>query len=361
MTGLVQISGSKATSLACFPSNSRYLFSMTQNIPLSVLDLAPISEGTSTADALGETVKLAQHVEQQGYTRLWFAEHHGMPSIGSVSPEVLIASAAAHTKSLRLGSGGIMLLNHPPLRIVEAFRTLEALYPARIDLGIGRAPGGDGYAMRALRTGGGEEFSHYLAELLAFEEGTFPAGHPLAHVKVAPGGVSLPPQWMLGSSGGSADAAGQLGMGYAFAAHFSPAPGRPAIDAYRRAFQPSAAFPKSKAIVCVSVICAETDKEAEFLATSQSLSWALFHSGELRRILPPEEASAYDFTAHQRAIIEKQSATWIVGGPDKVKAEMEKKRQETGADEVMVTTTIYSYEARRRSFSLVAEAYGLKS
>lgn len=216
---------------------------MTQSIPLSVLDLAPISEGTSTADALAETVKLAQHVEKSGYTRLWFAEHHGMPSIGSVSPEVLIASAAAHTTTLRLGSGGIMLLNHPPLRIVEAFRTLEALYPGRIDLGLGRAPGGDGYAMRALRTGGGEEFSHYLAELLAFEEGTFPADHPLAHVNVAPGGVALPPQWMLGSSGGSADAAGQLGMGYAFAAHFSPAPGKPAIDAYRKAFQPSAAFP----------------------------------------------------------------------------------------------------------------------
>lgn len=334
---------------------------MTQQIPLSVLDLAPISEGTSTPDALAETVKLAQHAEQAGYTRLWFAEHHGMPSIGSVSPEVLIASAAAHTKSLRLGSGGIMLLNHPPLRIVEAFRTLEALYPGRIDLGLGRAPGGDGYAMRALRTGGGEEFSHYLAEMLAFEEGTFPAGHPLAHVNVAPGGVALPPQWMLGSSGGSADAAGQLGMGYAFAAHFSPAPGRPAIDAYRNAFQPSDAFPESKAIVCVSVICAETDAEAEYLATSQSLSWALFHSGELRRLLPPEEASDHEYTDHQKAVIEKQRATWIIGSPEKVKAEMDAKREETGADEIMVTTTMYSYEERRKSFALIADAYGLQA
>lgn len=334
---------------------------MIQPIPLSVLDLAPISEGSSTSEALAETVKLAQHAEQTGYTRLWFAEHHGMPSIGSVSPEVLIASAAAQTEHLRVGSGGIMLLNHPPLRIVEAFRTLEALYPGRIDLGIGRAPGGDGYAMRALRTGGGEEFSHYLAEMLAFEEGTFPAGHPMARVNVAPGGVSLPPQWMLGSSGGSADAAGQLGMGYAFAAHFSPAPGRPAIDAYRKAFKPSEAFPESKAIVAVSAICAETDEEAEYLATSQSLSWALFHSGELRRLVPPEQAVAYNYTDHQRAIIEKQSATWIVGCPDKVKAEMDAKREETGADEIMVTTTIYSYEARRKSFSLVAEAYGLKA
>ena len=331
---------------------------MTRKVPLSVLDLAPIPEGTSTADALGETVKLAQHAEKTGYTRLWFAEHHGMPSIGSVSPEVLIASAAAHTTTLRLGSGGIMLLNHPPLRIVEAFRTLEALYPGRIDLGIGRAPGGDGYAMRALRTGGGEEFSHYLAELLAFEEGTFPAGHPLAHVNVAPGGVSLPPLWMLGSSGGSAHAAGQLGMGYAFAAHFSAAPGRPAIDAYREAFKPSEAFPEPRAIVCVAVICAESDEEAEYLSSSQAVSWALFHSGELRRLIPPEEAVAFDLTDHQRAIIEKQSANWIIGGPEKVRREMEQKRAETGADEIMVTTTMYSYEARRKSFSLVAGAYG---
>ncbi len=332
---------------------------MTQSIPLSVLDLAPISEGTSTPEALAETVKLAQHAEKEGYTRLWFAEHHGMPSIGSVSPEVLIASAAAHTSRIKVGSGGIMLLNHPPLRIVEAFRTLEALYPGRVDLGIGRAPGGDGYAMRALRTGGGEEFSHYLAELLAFEEGTFPADHPLSRINVAPGGVSLPPQWMLGSSGGSADAAGQLGMGYAFAAHFSPAPGGPAINAYRRAFRPSEHFPESRAIVCVSVICAETDEEAEYLASSQAVSWALFHSGELRRLLPPEEAVAHELSDHQRRIIEKQSATWIIGGPDKVRAAMEQKRAETGADEIMVTTTMHSYEARRKSFSLIARAFGL--
>lgn len=334
---------------------------MSQSVPLSVLDLAPIAEGVTTSEALQETVKLAQHAEQAGYSRLWFAEHHGMPSIGSVSPELLIASAAAQTKTIRLGSGGVMLLNHAPLRIVEAFRTLEALYPDRIDLGIGRAPGGDGYAMRALRTGGGEEFPHYLAEMLAFEEGNFPAQHPLSHVLVAPGGVSLPPLWMLGSSGGSAEAAGQLGTGYAFAAHFSAAPGRPAIDTYRNAFQPSAHFPEPRAIVCVSVICAPTDEEAEYLAGSQALSWALFHSGELRRLVSPEEAAAYDYSDRQKAIIEKQRPLWIIGGPDKVKAEMEQKRAETGADEIMVTTMMHSYDLRRRSFSLIAEAFGIET
>ena len=244
---------------------------MTSSFPISILDLAPISDGTSTPDALNETVELAKAGDRLGYERVWYAEHHGMPMIGSVSPEILIASAAAATSGIRVGSGGVMLLNHVPLRIVEAFRSLEALHPGRIDLGLGRAPGGDGYAMRALRTGGGEDFSHYLAELLAFEEGGFPDGHPFAHVEVAPGGVSLPPMWMLGSSGGSAEAAGQLGMGYAFAAHFSTTPGGPAINAYRDAFQPGPVFKEPRTIVCVSVVCAPTDEEADFLAGSQAL------------------------------------------------------------------------------------------
>ena len=333
---------------------------MASPFPLSILDLAPIAEGVTTSEALTETVKLAQAGEAMGYTRLWFAEHHGMPSIGSASPEVLIASAAAATSRIRVGSGGVMLLNHAPLRIVEAFRTLEALNPGRIDLGLGRAPGGDGYAMRALRTGGGEEFSHYLAELMAFEEGTFPVDHPLSRVAVAPGGVGLPPMWLLGSSGASASGAGELGMGYAFAAHFSPAPGGPAIAAYRKAFVPSPAFPEPKSIVCVSVICAETDEEAQFLSGSQALSWALFHSGQQRKLVPPEEAAAHDYTERELAIIENQRPLWIIGSPQTVKARIEEKREETGADEVMITTQMHSYDKRRESYRLIAEAFGLE-
>jgi len=327
--------------------------------PLSVLDLAPIADGVAASDALNETVNLAQHAERLGYSRMWFAEHHGMGSIGSVSPEILIASAAARTSTLRLGSGGVMLLNHAPLRIVEAFRSLEALFPGRIDLGIGRAPGGDGHAMRALRSGGGEEFASYLSELLAFEEGTFPADHPLSRVEVAPGGVALPPLWMLGSSGGSADAAGRLGMGYAFAAHFSPAPGAPAIEAYRRAFTPGPVFFEPRTIVCVSVICAPTDEEAEFLAGSQALSWALFHSGQQRRLVTPEEAAAHDYTERERAIIARQRPLWIVGSPETVAEKMEHKRIEAGADEIMVTTMTHSADMRRRSYALVAETFGM--
>jgi len=334
---------------------------MTSPVPLSLQDLAPIAEGTSTAEAMAETIKLAQLADELGYTRLWYAEHHGMPSIASSVPEILIGSAAAHTEAIRVGSGGVMLLNHAPLRIVEAYRTLEALHPGRIDLGLGRAPGGDGYAMRALRTGGGEEFPAYLSELLAFEDAGFPEDHPYSRVPVAPGGISLPPLWLLGSSGSSATAAGQLGIGYAFAAHFSHTPAGPAFEAYKYAFNATAAFPKPRTILCVSVVCAPTDEEAQFLSGSQALSWALFHSGggQLRKLIPPEEAAAHVYTPQQQSVIEHQSTLWIVGSPEKVRDTIMQKVEESGADEVMITTTMHSYELRRRSYRLIAEAFGL--
>jgi len=332
---------------------------MTAPFALSIQDLAPIADGTTTPQAMAETIKLAQLGDQLGYTRLWYAEHHGMPSIASSVPEILIGSAAAHTKSIRVGSGGVMLLNHAPLRIVEAYRTLEALHPGRIDLGLGRAPGGDGYAMRALRTGGGEEFAQYLSEMLAFEEEGFPPEHPFSHVAVAPGGISLPPLWLLGSSGSSATAAGQLGIGYAFAAHFSQTPAAPAFAAYREAFTPTAAFPEPRTLLCLSVICAPSDEEARFLSSSQEVNWALFTSGEQRRLFAPEQAIAHPLTAQQRAVIEHQSSLWIVGSPETVKAAISQKAEAAGADEVMITTTMHSYELRRRSYSLIADAFGL--
>ncbi|SFZ85295.1 luciferase family oxidoreductase, group 1 [Devosia enhydra] len=331
------------------------------SVALSVLDLAPIAEGVSTPEALRETARLAQTAEALGYTRVWYAEHHGMPSIGSAAPELLIANSAAATSTIRVGSGGIMLLNHQPLRIVEAFRTLEALHPGRIDLGLGRAPGGDRLAMQALRTGGGEEFSAYFAEMIAFDEEGFPPDHPFSRLLASPGGVSLPPIHLLGSSGSSAHAAGQMGLGYAFAAHFSATPGGPAIAAYRRGFEASRQLKAPHAIVCLSVICAETDEEAEFLAGSQALSWALFHSGQIRKLVSPEEAAAHPYTEREKAIIANQRPLWIIGGPQTVKAEIEAKLAETGADEVMITTTLHSYAKRRRSYELVAEAFGLEA
>jgi len=330
---------------------------MTAPFALSLQDLAPIAEGSSTTEALGETVALAQAADQLGYTRLWYAEHHGMPSIASSVPEILIASAAAHTKSIRVGSGGVMLLNHAPLHIAEAYRTLEALHPGRIDLGLGRAPGGDGYAMRALRSGGGEEFSNYLAELMAFDEDSFPPEHPFSRVPVSPGGIALPPKWLLGSSGNSAQAAGQLGIGYAFAAHFSHTPAAPAFDAYRRAFVPSDAFPRPQTMLCVSVVCAPTDEEAQYLSRSQAVSWALFTSGEQRKLMSPEEAHARVLTPQQQAVIDHQSSLWIVGSPETVRDVIAEKAEASAADEVMITTTIHSYAQRRRSYKLVAEAF----
>ncbi len=332
---------------------------MTAPFALSLQDLAPIAEGTSTTDALAETIRLAEAAEALGYTRLWYAEHHGMPSIASSVPEILIASAAAHTKKMRVGSGGVMLLNHAPLRIAEAYRTLEALYPGRIDLGLGRAPGGDGYAMRALRSGGGEEFSQYLAELMAFDEDSFPADHPYSRVPVSPGGVQLPPKWLLGSSGASAQAAGQLGIGYAFAAHFSHTPAAPAFEAYRYSFSPTEAFPKPRTMLCVSALCAPTDDEAQYLSRSQAVNWALFTTGQQRRLMSPEESHQHVFTPQQQSIIDLQSSLWIVGSPETVRDAIAEKAEACGADEVMITTTCWSYELRRRSYALIAEAFGV--
>lgn len=326
---------------------------------LSILDLAPVSEGTSTSDALRQTVRLARHGEALGFERVWYAEHHGMPSIASSSPDVLIANTAAQTQTIRVGSGGVMLPNHVPLRVVETYRTLNGLNPGRIDLGIGRAGGSDTITLRALNSFGGERFSQQLGEVLTFDQGGFPPEHPFSHVNVVPSEVALPPIWLLGSSGASAAAAGAMGAGYGFAAHFSPTPPRPAFDAYRQAFRPSPAFPEPHTILCLSAVVAPTDEEAQFLAGSQALSWALFHSGELRRLVRPEEAAAHDYTPHQLAIIENQSPLWLIGSPQTVRAQIEEKLLGTGADEVMISTTIWDYDLRLRSFSLLAEAFGL--
>lgn len=328
-------------------------------LPLSILDLAPVAEGTSTPQALAETIALARHADDLGFTRLWYAEHHGMPSIASSSPEVLIASSAAATRRIRVGSGGVMLPNHVPLRVVETYRTLNGLHPGRIDLGIGRAGGSDGRTLSALRSTDGSYFSQELAEMLAFEEGGFPSDHPFRQVQVVPDGIDLPPVTLLGSSGASASAAGQLGVGYAFAAHFSATPAKPAFDAYRAAFQPSAAFPKPHAILALSALAAPTREEAEFLSGSQALSWALFATGQGRKLVRPEEAASHHYSPREAAAVSQQSQLWIIGSTEDVAEAISRKAEESGADEVIITTTIWDYALRRRSFSLLAEAFGL--
>jgi luciferase family oxidoreductase group 1 len=330
------------------------------DLPLSILDLAPVPVGVSSSEALGRTVDLAKLGDELGFTRLWYAEHHGMAAIASSSPDILIASAAAHTSRIRVGSGGVMLPNHVPLRVAESFRTLAGLYPGRIDLGIGRAGGSDSKTLRALRSFGGDDFAEQLSELLAFERRGFPEGHPFSDVMVVPDAVELPPIWLLGSSGASAAFAGDLGMGYSFAAHFSATSPKPAFDAYRKAFRPSDWFAKPHAMICLSVVCAPTDEEAAYLAGPQTLSWVLFHSNRARRLTTPEEAAAWQYTDEELAFIETQKKLWIVGSPETVKQAIAAKLEESGgADEVMITTTMFGHEDRLRSYRLLAEAFGL--
>ncbi len=325
--------------------------------PLSMQDLAPISQGYTAQDALAKTIDLAQLGDELGYERLWYAEHHGMASIASSAPDILIANAAARTNRIRVGAGGVMLPNHVPLRVVETYRTLEGLYPGRIDLGIGRAGGSDGLTLRALRSTNGEDFPHEFAELLAYEYGGFPQDHPLSRVKVVPGEIRLPPIWILGSSGASAQMAGQQGLGYAFASHFSPTPAGPAFDAYRNSFKPSDAFSAPHAILCVAVICAPTDQEAKHLSKSMELTWLRLRQNDPQKIAPPEDADAYPWTERERDFVSSQSNLWIVGSPETVVRKIDEKLAETNADEVMVSTTIHDYDKRLDSYRLLKQAW----
>ncbi|MFO1376176.1 MAG: LLM class flavin-dependent oxidoreductase [Steroidobacteraceae bacterium] len=330
---------------------------MNPHLPLSVLDLAPVPEGTAPSTAVRRTVELAALAERLGYVRYWFAEHHSMPSIGSSAPEVLIAHVAAHTNRIRVGAGGIMLPNHAPLRIAEAFQTLEALHPGRIDLGIGRAPGSAPNASRALRAHDGEQFTALLAEMLALSRGQIPGGHALAGLEVMPDDVALPPVWILGSSGAGATLAGNAGMGYAFASHFSPTRPAPALQAYRESFRPSAQFPKPHAILAVAAYCAETGERARHLAKSMELHWLQIRRGHFAPIPSPETALAHPWTPTERAAVAEMSALGIIGTPDVVRERIERMAGECGADEVMIVAFIHDHAARLRSYELIAEAF----
>src|SRR5690606_29530143 len=326
-------------------------------LPLSVLDLAHIGAGSSATEALKNSVTLARTAERLGYRRYWFAEHHGMPSIASSAPEILIGHVASATATIRVGSGGIMLPNHAPLRIAEAFHTLQALHPGRIDLGIGRAPGADRAAMAAMRPFDAEQFPAQLQELFALSRGEFPAGHVFHGVRAVPSDVALPPVWLLGSSGASAGLAGALGLGYSFASHFSRASASSPIAAYRGAFRPSPDFARPHAILAVSVVCAATAEHADFLAGSLDLSWLRFRRQEFAPIPTPEEAAAYPYDATERAFIEDNRATHIVGTPDQVVERIGTLARQTGADEVMVTTMVHAHADRQASFELLADRW----
>jgi luciferase family oxidoreductase group 1 len=328
-------------------------------VPLSVLDLVPVRAGFSTLQAIQEAVELARAAERLGFTRYWFAEHHGMASVASTVPELLIEHVASATERIRVGSGGIMLPNHTPLRVAEVFHTLEALHPDRIDLGIGRAPGTDPATSRALRPFDAAQFPEQVREMLALSDRSFPPEHPFASVRVVPADVKLPPIWILASSGETAAFAGAMGLGYGFARHFSPTPPGPAVRAYREAFRPSARFERPHVILGVSVICAETDQEAEFQATSTDLAWVRLHRREFLPIPSPEEASQYQYSPQERVVVDMNRLRHFIGTPPKVASLMRQILEATDADEIMVTSMVYGRAERLRSYQLLANEWGL--
>lgn len=335
------------------------------SLPLSILDLVPVPEGSGSTQAIRSSVALAQAGERAGYARYWIAEHHNTVSVVSAAPEVLLAVVATQTERIRVGSGGIMLPNHAPLRVAEAFRTLEALAPGRIDLGIGRAPGTDGVTALALR--GSQEALHrddlpdQLAELRAYagEEGYFPAGHPLSAVRASPQDVPLPPIYLLGSSTYSAQLAAQLGYGFAFAYHFSAAHAEQAMTLYRQNFRPSATLERPHAILATAAVAADTEAEAGRLSSSIGLSFLNIRRGLREKIPSPETAMAYSYTAQERAFIESYAATHSVGTPEQVRGSLEALAARYGADELMITAGLHDPAARIRSYELIAGAFGL--
>ncbi|WP_147532791.1 LLM class flavin-dependent oxidoreductase [Bacillus marasmi] len=320
-------------------------------LPFSVLDLAPIVEGSTASDALKNTLDLAQHAEKWGYNRYWLAEHHNMPGIASSATAVVIGHVANGTDTIRVGSGGIMLPNHASLVIAEQFGTLESLFPGRIDLGIGRAPGTDQLTAHALRRNlQHDDFKQQLAEL----RGYFRANNRSV-VRAIPGeGLNIP-IWLLGSSGYSARLAGQLGLPFSFASHFSPEYTIPALELYRNNFQPSEILEAPYAMVGVNIIAAGSDEEAHFLASSMQQQFIQLIRNSPGKLAPPIKNMNEITTEAEKNLLHERLATSIIGGRETVKARLQAFLNETGADEIIVNAQIYDHRARLRSYELVSE------
>ncbi len=333
-------------------------------LPLSILDLAGVADNSSNSEALQNSIELAQAAERLGYHRHWVAEHHNIPGVASSAPAVLAATLAARTTRIRIGSGGVMLPNHAPLVVVEQFGMLEALYPGRIDLGIGRAPGTDQITAAALRRRvdplSDEEFPAALAELFAYFDGEgFPPEHPFSTITAVPGRGDKPAIWLLGSSDYSATLAGRLGLPFSFAHHFSPRGTVDAMRLYRLNFRPSEVLERPYAMVAVAVICAQDDERGRYLAGPSRLSMARLRSGRPTRLPSPEEAAAHRYTPGEEASVSSLSGSAVIGGPETVRRGLEDLAGRTGADELMLTTNVYDHADRLRSFELVAELAGL--
>lgn len=334
-------------------------------VPLSVLDLATVAAGSSERDALRRSVDLAVHVEALGLTRIWVAEHHGMPAVASSATDVLMAHLAAATSTIRVGSGGVMLPNHAPLVVAERFATLEAFHPGRIDLGLGRAPGTDPRTAWALRRNHqvlqGEAFVEEVRQLMAFFDGDFPTDHELAGMRAIPGAGLRPPVWLLGSSTFSAQVAALLGQRFAFAYHFAPGHLDEALAAYRRRFARSADLAAPYAMVAVTVVCADTHIEAQRMARSGALSMVRLRHGDLRPLPSPEEADAHPWSMIEQDMAEQVTATWVVGTPEECVEGLQRLRARTDADELMIAGHVWDAEAHRHGLALLAEAVGLRT
>jgi luciferase family oxidoreductase group 1 len=329
-------------------------------LALSVLDQAPVPDGSTAAEALQQTLALARATEALGYRRYWVAEHHGTRSLAATAPEVLVGAVAGATSSIRVGSGGVLLSHYSPLKVAEVFRTLAALHPGRIDLGIGRTPGADPVTEAALQylpgVPGDERYPDKVVDLIGFLHDRLEAEHPFAAVRAMPDGVPAPAVWMLGSSSHSGAAAAYLGQRFAFAHFITPAFGPRVVDAYRRGFQPSEEVPAPEALVAVGVVCAETDAEATRLARSAEV-WGLRPEGTERGpLLSPEDAAARTLTDLEEAKVAQSRAARIVGGPARVRDELLALAAAYGVDELMLVTVCHDAGARRRSYELVAEA-----
>jgi luciferase family oxidoreductase group 1 len=324
-------------------------------LPLSVLDLSPVGAGVAPSQAIRDSIELARTADALGYTRYWFAEHHNMVNIATSAPEVLIAHAAAVTTRIRLGAGGIMVPNHAPLHVVEVFRTLEALAPGRIDLGLGRAPGTDPVAAAALRRSE-SDVDRQLAELLAFERGGFSPTHPFARISAMPSDAPARSIWMLGSTLAGASIAARLGMPYAFAGHFAMAHAVDAIAHYRARFEPSPALAAPYAILAVTAICADTDDAARRMAAPVRIAIARNRTGRRAPILSIEDALACELTPEEGAIADEFLTGAAIGAPATVASHLRELARTTGADELMLSTLVPDLAARQHALQRIAAA-----
>jgi luciferase family oxidoreductase group 1 len=321
-------------------------------VPFSILDLSPICEGGDAAQSFRNTLELAQHAERWGYRRFWLAEHHGMPGIGSAATSVLIAHVAGGTKTIRVGAGGIMLPNHSPLVIAEQFGTLEALFPGRIDLGLGRAPGSDPATARALRrnlASDADEFPRDVVELMDFMSDA-----PQQHVRAVPGTGAKVPVWILGSSLFGAQLAAMLGLPYAFASHFAPQQLMQAIDVYRRMFKPSAQLAKPYVMLGYNVFAADGDEEAKVLATSQQQAFVNLRSGRPGRLPPPRPGYYEQVGPRERDLLDMVLTCTAIGSAGAVRERLRAFVAETQADELMIACAMHDPKARLRSYEIVA-------